>query len=391
MANQKRFKFNNSLHLNIVLISKYIVKFLNILDMKLKEKIEKLAQEKSLPSVTIALNTHKTRPDYEKDKILLKNLLKEAENRLLAEFDKRKVAGLIEKLSKIAEEVDYSRSLKSLHIFLSDNTKEIIKSPLPLTADAVHISDSFSLRHVIQAYLSEENYMILLLTQESARLFEAWNDEVISEIKNENFPFDYYNTTITDSNRRSDPKLVDDIARTFFNRVDKAIVNIHNQNDLKCVIISTQDNYDRFMQVADNVAIYKGFANKDYNNAAMHDIAAQAWEVINKKQQAHKQDAVNEMKEAVSKAQVLTDLQEIYQAAIDGKGDLLVVHQDFVQPVMMKDERTFERIDDASLPSAIDDITNKIIWEVMSKNGRVVFISHDESNDLGEIALKTRY
>ena len=47
--------------------------------MALKEKIKKLATVKAGPCVSISLNTHRTRPASDKDKILLKNLLSQAE------------------------------------------------------------------------------------------------------------------------------------------------------------------------------------------------------------------------------------------------------------------------------------------------------------------------
>ena len=74
-----------------------------------------------------------------------------------------------------------------------------------------------------------------------------------------------------------------------------------------------------------------------------------------------------------------------------GKGDLLVVHQDFQQPVMMTDSNNFKLIDDPSTPGAVDDITSNIAWEVISKKGRVIFTEQEEMTDLGKIALKTRY
>ena len=87
----------------------------------------------------------------------------------------------------------------------------------------------------------------------------------------------------------------------------------------------------------------------------------------------------------------LTDLQEIYQAATNGRGDLLVVHQNFRQPVMMNDNGTFKLIDDPTTPGAVDDITSNIAWEIISKKGRVIFTEQEEIKDLGKIALKTRY
>lgn len=97
------------------------------------------------------------------------------------------------------------------------------------------------------------------------------------------------------------------------------------------------------------------------------------------------------MQDAVANGKTLTDLQEIYQAAIDGRGELLIIHQNFSQAVLMKDDRTFDLIEDITIQNAIDDITNNIAWEVLSKKGTVYFTSQEEIKELGEIVLKTRY
>lgn len=78
-------------------------------------------------------------------------------------------------------------------------------------------------------------------------------------------------------------------------------------------------------------------------------------------------EAIEEIKEAVAQSAVLTDLQEIFQASIDGRGDLLIVHNDFSQPVLMTSDRTFELTNDRTKQNAIDDITGNIAWEVISK------------------------
>ena len=87
--------------------------------MALKEQLQKLATEKNTPCVTISLNTHRTHPDNAKDEVLLKNLLKEAEDRVIAEFGKRPVASLLEKLENVDEFLVESeeKALKNLIFF----------------------------------------------------------------------------------------------------------------------------------------------------------------------------------------------------------------------------------------------------------------------------------
>lgn len=359
--------------------------------MALKEQLQKLATEKNTPCVTISLNTHRTHPDNAQDEVLLKNLLKEAEERVIAEFGKRPVASLLEKIESFGQEIDVNYNLDSLHIFLSNNTQEIVKSAWETQNSGVNISESFALRPLIKNYNRSENYLIMLLSQSGVSLYEATNDGITNEIKNEDFPFSDNRHYNTHSDKGSDPKHLDNLVREFLNKVDKALVKVHKETDLKCLVVCTEDNYSRLLQVADKPAAYIDYTAIDYNNIATHQIAKQSWEIVKVAQSQKRSQAIEEMQEAVAQGKVLTDLQEIYQASIDGRGDLLIVHQDFSQAVIMKDERTFDIINDANLENAIDDITSNIAWEVISKKGRAIFTSQDEIKDLGKIVLKTRY
>jgi dihydrofolate reductase len=356
-----------------------------------KEILEKLASEKSNPCVTISLNTHRTRPDNAQDRLLLKNLGKEAGERLLAQFTKRQITPLLEKLDKIADEIDVSHNLDSLHVFLSNQTKEIIRSTWPARVNSVKINDSFFLRPLIKAYNRSEEYLILLLSQSGTSLFEALNDGIVEEIRNEDFPFPENPHVITSRKELSDSKRADNMVREYLNKIDKAIVKVHNQTGMHCVVICTPENYTQLMQVADKPAVYHGFSNINYNDTANHTIAAQAWKIILEVQVQRKASAIAEMKAATSQGKVLTDVREIYRAVKEGRGELLITHQDFSQPASIKDEFTIELVRDPAQPGVIDDITSTIAWEVISRKGRVIFTDQDEIRELGKVALKTRY
>jgi len=359
--------------------------------MALKEQLQKLMADKNSPCVTISLDTHRTHPDNAKDEILLKNLIKEAEERVIKEFGKRPVEQLLAKMEAVSTEIDFNHNLESLHIFLSNDTQQIIKSTWKTSTSGVHISDSFATRSLIKNYNRSENYLVMLLSQSGVQLFEAVNDDIIEEIRNDDFPFSENRHYNTHSNRGSDSKHLDDLVREFLNKVDKALVKVNNETELKCIVIATEDNYSRLQQVADRPSVYLGYANIDYNNVATHHIAKQSWELVKEQQKQRRTEAISEMQEAVAHGKVLTDLQEIYQAAIDGRGELLIVHHNFSQAVVMKDERTFDIVSDPKTPNATDDITSIISWEVISKKGRVIFTSQDEIKNLGKIVLKTRY
>jgi hypothetical protein len=357
----------------------------------LQEILSRLAQEKNNPCITISLNTHRTHPDNTHDKALLKNLCKEAEDRLTKEFDKRMIIPLLEKLKQAKDDIDVNYNLESLHIFISKDTKEIIKSTWPSQSDRVFISNSFVIRPLIKAFNRSEEYFILLMSQSGVHLYEVLNDAVVDEINNDDFPFAENPYVLTNSKQISDPKKVDNVVREFLNQVDKALVIVHNQSGLRCVVICTEDNFSRLMQVADKPGVYIGYASINYNNTAKHFIVSQAWEIIKELQKQRRKEAISEMKEAVSQSKVHTDLQDVYRAAKEGRGDLLIISESYAQPVKFTGDFSFTLEEDANQPGVVDDITSDIAWEVLSKKGRIVFISKEEMNEFGNIALKIRF
>lgn len=358
--------------------------------MSIKDQLLDLATKRNTPSITIAFNTHRTSPDNQKDIIQLKNLVKEAEERILKEYDKKEVQAVLEKLNQLPDELEVHKNLESLNIYLSENTFEFIRTTWPLTQEGVWIDESFAIRPLIKEINRNKEYLVLYLTQKGVHLYEALNDSIVREIENEDFPYTEaaYNLDhlFSKGNRQSNQ------LKEFYNQVDKALLRANPENALPCLVVATDENYSLLLTVADVPNIYIGNVSTDFNSPTQkNEFMKLAWEFIKNIQHKEREKSIIEIHEAVGKGQVLTDLQEIYQAAIDGKGELLIVHQDFQQPVRMLTDRTFDIVQDATENGAIDDITSNIAWQVLTKKGKVFFTSQDEIKDIGKIVLKTRY
>ncbi len=353
--------------------------------------LERIASDNSNPCVTISMKTHRTTPDNQKDEIRLKNLVKEASERLTNEFGKREVNHLLKKLNEIPETYDFKQSLDSLHIFLSNETFEIVKSPWTVTRNRVQISDGFAIKPLIIMENRMAEYLILVLSKGGARLFRAESDKIVEEIKNEAFPSTENPYYITDRAHMGNTSKIDNLLLEYFNRMDKEVVKVHHQLNLKCVVITTEDNYTKLLKVADKPSIYKAFTKINYNDNSEHSIVKSAWEKVQSVQKQKRTEAIDEMLDAVGNSQVTTDLSEIYRAAKNGRGELLIAHNNYTQAVKMTGEYTFDLVDDATLPGTIDDITSLIAKEVISKNGRVIFTNQDEIKSLGKITLKLRF
>jgi len=355
-----------------------------------REKLEKLATEKNCPCVTISMNTNKNYPDNQKDILVLKTLLNEAKERVIKEFGQHPVIELIGKINHVESQIDVNFNLESLHIFLSNATDEIVRSAWP-TIDAVHVSESFAVKPLVKMFNRTEEYMMLMLTQSNVRLLMAVNDAIVGEINNDDFPFTNDVSELADTETVSDAKQTESQTREFFNKIDKAVVRMSNKTEMKCVVISTSDNYNRFLKMADKPSIYLGWTNLSQDNKGNTSVAKDAWKIVSAQQALGRAEAIKEMQEAVGKGLVITELSEIYRAAKDGRGDLLIVNDNFHQAVKVTDEFSLDLVTDVTLPGVIDDITSDIAWEVISKKGRAMFTTQEELKTLGDIVLKVRY
>ena len=150
--------------------------------------------------VTITLTTHRTMPDNDKDAIVLKNLLKEAETRLLANYDKRLATLVIDKLNKVAGSINHRLNLESLVLLVSEDMAEYARLPIAVE-NRVVVDKNFATRDLVRALHRESSYYVLVLSRDKARLIEALNDKVTQEIGN-GFPVE--NTVLYPSQRGSD-------------------------------------------------------------------------------------------------------------------------------------------------------------------------------------------
>jgi len=317
--------------------------------------------------------------------------MKEAHDHVVDEFGQYEVTSLLEKIDCLDEVIDLSNNLDSLHIFLSTTTSEIVKSSWPTLKNTVSVAENFVIKPLIKVFNRIEDYLILVLSQSDVRLLHAVNDITLGEIKDDDFSFDKSQNFLTDQDKSKDGKQLDNRIREFFNQIDKAVVKVHNKTEMNVVVICSDTNWSKLMQVADKPSIYYGNVSINFNDTENLPIATHAFKIVNATQEKERAKAIQEMKEAAGHGKMITDLSHILYAVKEGRGDLLITNDDYHQAVKMTGENTFELATDLTLPGVIDDITSDIAWEVISKKGRAIFTNQEEFKSIGNIALKVRY
>jgi hypothetical protein len=355
----------------------------------LRAKLRQLRQAASDPSISILLNTHRTFPDNKQDEIVLKNLVQEAENRLLASYEKRDILPVIEKMKQLAASVDHRYNLDSLGLFISRDIAEAVKMPVSVT-DRVNIGLNFAVREIVRAINQTERYYILSVSQQKARLLEAKNDQLVREITDDNFPMPNDTLYSTHAFDRSLAGVEENYLREFFNRVDKAFVEVYKSNPLPTLLAADEQNHSHYNLIADIPDAIVAYLSGNRDNDKPHELIADAWPVMRAYNARQQDEALQQLDHAQSHQKFFSDIQDIYLAARDGRAELLLVEKGFLQPAVVSGD-SVTIVAHANTDGALEDIVDDIIEMVMDNGGKVVYLEPGKLADYQKLALVTRY
>lgn len=352
--------------------------------------LKKLKDITSECCVTISLNTHRTKPDCLQDEIVLKGLVKEVEERLLKEYDKRYATAIMERLHELVAEIDHNYNLEGLVIFVNENLAEFTRLPISVENRTV-IDKTFATRDLVRSLHLDAGYYVLVLSRDEARIIEAHNDKVVRELGS---PFPILNTTLysTSGIALSNAQRQTNLTQEFFNRIDKIVNEVVNNNPLPVVIATETSNFSEYQQIADNKDIIIGHINKNRVNDKAHHIIPDAWDFVKDLLKERNQKRLTELEDAVGSGKFLSDMNDIWRAVLDGKGRTLYVEKGFYQPALVN-ESGIELLPESRTQDAgvVDDIIDEMIEHNLRFGGDTVFLNQEDLKDFQGLGLVVRY
>lgn len=359
----------------------------------MNKKLNELKKVNAENCVTLILNTHRTAPDNQKDAIMLKNLIKEAEERLMNSLDKKTAQTIVESLTNLEATIDHSHNLESLVLFVNAEKEiaEYLRLPIPVV-DRVIIGDTFATRDLLRAIHLTSSYYVLVLSQQKVRFIQAMNDQVIKEITGP-FPIENTDFHTSSSIETSDAGRQTNLIAEFFNRVDKQVNIIRKENPLPVLICTEEANFYEYLKIADEKeSILETYLNGNRLEEKAGAIVKEAWPIIKEHVEKSNIERKEDLDKAVGTGRFLSDVNEIMSAIKEGKVQTLFVQQGLFQPAVLENGSVDLLSENDEKPKEmIDDIFDEMIEMNMNYGGDAVFLpkgSLDEFNGFGAI---TRY
>ncbi len=351
--------------------------------------LEKLKDVSADCCVTIILQTHRTFPDSDKDSIVLKNLIKEAEARLQEGYPKKIATDIIQKINDLAENINHRHNLESLVIFANENFIEFVRLPIHVE-NRVVIDTTFATRDLIRAIHQQVGYYVMVLSRDKARLIEAFDDKVVEEIT-DGFPVLNLDLKPAQGIEGSIANRKTNLNLEFFNRVDKELVEVLKANPLSVIICTEESNFAEYLKIADRKEKIVGHLNGNRMQEAAHHIVDAAWPIAKQLNEEKIQERLSELHQAVNTHNFFTDYNEIWRAVNDGRGKTLFVKQGYFQPARLKCDEIELVSPGNSIQGNVDDIIDEMIERNLRSGGDTVFVHNGDLETFQGLALVTRY
>lgn len=346
------------------------------------------------PALSLLIPTHRTSPENRQDPIRVKNLVREATDRLQREFSAREVGPMLERLHRLVEGIDYRYALDGLAIFVARDFAQVHLLPFPVVGRVV-VDATFATRDLVRALNRSPRYRVLVLSEKTTRLYTGTAATLV-EYNGSPFPMTegekgrteagHGNRTIEKSSYR------DERHKHFFKQVDQALAAVLQKEPMPVIVTGGARPLAIYQDVAKQNGRFIGTLTGAYERTSLPDLGRLVWPLVESYLASRREEALREVDVAVKAKKCGVGIQRAWIAAHSGRGSLLVVEDGYYYPA--KVDPTGQKLSpaaNATSPGVVDDAVDEIIEQVLIKGGRVVFVPDGTLEKYKRIVVAMRF
>lgn len=375
--------------------------------------LKQLQSLRGYPALSILAPTHRTAPHNRQDPIRVKNLVTEATARLLDEFPKREVEPLLEMLNSLVEEVDWRYTLDGLALFVSASFAARFDLPFPVQ-ERVAIDETFATRDIVFSLNRSPRYWVLVLSEQPTRLFEAVRDG-LEEKRLGAFPMEHSGpggaSRLPGGHGVNSSAHCDEHDRHFFRSVDEELTKVLVDDPLPVAAVGIGRNLSFFNEITQNKSSIIATLEGSHDSTSAHELGQLVWPPMQEALATQRSAVLDKLGEAVGSGKHAAGLSEVWQLAQEGRGEVLLVEEDFHQagrldesglnlmPVNGHNQRNGANGNSNVNGSAngtnglevMDDAVDSLVEAVLDKGGRVIFTDSGALEEHNRVAMILRY
>lgn len=369
------------------------------IDTDISSIIKEMVKEKGNTCVSIIIPTHRFGQDRQEDpKEVEKALL--SVRQLIPDEQKKILNGIDE----LVEQIDFNRNKDAIGIFVSPYFKKLVKFPFPCTKK-ISVNESFLLSDLLYLENYSTPYYVLDVSKKEVHLFHGVMDH-LEEIHSDNFPkkitddYEYEKPSQSSSDsgyshvksfEKDKTELQHLRLQKIFREVDKHLREYLTTKVTPLVLCGPERDISLFKSVTSHLdnTIASISDSQQYSN--LHEKEISAWLQVRSFIDKQKLKLTEDFKEKIGAGLAVYGMEEVWEAAQEGKGFKLLVEKDYSRMAFVTQNGKLYKHHLIEKHVMYPDVINEIISTVLEKNGKVIVVEKDALTDHKRLALINRY
>ncbi|MCX5204498.1 chemotaxis protein [Streptomyces sp. NBC_00237] len=372
-------------------------------DEDASDLLAELRRPRPYPAVSLTLPTHRHRPENQQDHIRLRNLLSEAEKRLLDDpkLSRDQAAAVVRNLNEAVDELDPEHFLEGLVLYASADEARtyLVSATVP---ERIVIGDSFLTRNLVAASARQIPYFALILSTGEVRLWHGVGyelnevDDQADELEGSGFPVISSGVDRDGPpNRTGDHGATQDF-RNMLTEADRKLTPLLQEAVLPVVVVGLRQHVATFRELSRHGAVLAADLEV---GGLLHTTAPELVEQLAPARAAlaalDAEEAMKALDAARSGKRYAAGAQDCWQSAREGRVGHLVVEESV---------RVFARVEEVEgAPRAAlvfadeggegveDDVVDSLVEMVLDADGDVTFVPDGALGEAGGMAAALRY
>ena len=322
----------------------------NSMNVLTRNSLNLLMADHKGPCVSVFMPMHRSGPETQQDLIRFKNLIREAEERLITRGIRAPEAReLLESAQKLLQgDLFHQHQSDGLAMFLSPEVFRTYMLPF-VFEELVIVTDRFHIRPLLPLLSGDGRYYILALSQNKVRLLQGTHYSV-NEVSLADVPKNLAETLRDDDSWKDlhmhsalsgkgklsaithgDEVDSKENIKRYFRRIDKGLHELVRDERVPLVLAGVDYLHPIYKELNTYPHLMEAGVGGNPERLSAKELHAQAWTVVRPYFQKAQDEAVDQYKQFISSGRASNRVRKIILAASHGRIELLFVVPDFQQ------------------------------------------------------------